>query len=343
MNKLTKVSCSALCGSLAAISAASAGDLTVTGGADMSWISKSNDVTGNPLGMGSNLTFKGSGELDNGWTFDLSVANANLNAYSATVASITMGGMGKIIVNQGDSSSGIQAFDDKMPTAWEEPWGAGLSTGLVKVIGTGTSMSTQYNTPTFAGTTITVATAAAIGQTDTGDKASGGVSANALARGWDITMNVNPSMGTEILSGLNMFVGGHMAEAYTGVDNDYYEAVAGITYDIGPVSLGFGRQGRLTGKNVTATDVDYYRNVQYALAFNINDNLSVSYGFHSSYQGTVNDTTDQLGKKLEIESAQIAYTLGGASLRLAEIDAENVNYAKNVDRKATVVSVALAF
>ena len=156
-------------------------------------------------------------------------------------------------------------------------------------------------------------------------------------------MNVNPSMGTEILSGLNMFVGGHMAEAYTGVDNDYYEAVAGITYDIGPVSLGFGRQGRLTGKNVTATDVDYYRNVQYALAFNINDNLSVSYGFHSSYQGTVNDTTDQLGKKLEIESAQIAYTLGGASLRLAEIDAENVNYAKNVDRKATVVSVALAF
>lgn len=343
MNKLTKVSCSALCGSLAAISAANAGDLTVTGGADMSWISKSNDVTGNPLGMGSNLTFKGSGELDNGWTFDLSVANANLNAYSATVASITMGGMGKVIINQGDSSSGIQAFDDKMPTAWEEPWGAGLSTGLVTVIGTGTSMSTQYNTPTFAGTTITVATAAAIGQTDTGDKASGGVSANALARGWDATINVNPSMGTEILSGLNIFVGGHVAEAYTGVDNDYYEAVAGITYDIGPVSLGFGRQGRLTGKNVTATDVDYYRNVQYALAFNINDNLSVSYGFHSSYQGTVNDTTDQLGKKLEIESAQIAYTLGGASLRIAEIDAENVNYAKNVDRKATVVSVALAF
>ena len=40
MNKLTKVGCSALCGSLAAISAANAGDLTVTGGVDMSWISK---------------------------------------------------------------------------------------------------------------------------------------------------------------------------------------------------------------------------------------------------------------------------------------------------------------
>ena len=78
MNKLTKVGCSALCGSLAAISAANAGDLTVTGGIDMSWISKDSDVTGNPIGMGSNLTFKGSGELDNGWKFDLTVANANV-------------------------------------------------------------------------------------------------------------------------------------------------------------------------------------------------------------------------------------------------------------------------
>ena len=38
MNKLTKVGCSALCGSLAAISAANAGDLTVTGGADLTWV-----------------------------------------------------------------------------------------------------------------------------------------------------------------------------------------------------------------------------------------------------------------------------------------------------------------
>ena len=39
MNKLTKIGASALCGSLAAISSANAGDLTVTGGADLSWIS----------------------------------------------------------------------------------------------------------------------------------------------------------------------------------------------------------------------------------------------------------------------------------------------------------------
>ena len=72
MNKLTKVGCSALCGSLAAISAANAGDLTVTGGADLTYISLGADTTGNPIGMGSNYSLKGSGELDNGFTVDMS-------------------------------------------------------------------------------------------------------------------------------------------------------------------------------------------------------------------------------------------------------------------------------
>ena len=66
MNKLTKVGCSALCGSLAAIASANAGTLSVTGGADMTWISNGTAVTGNPLGIGSNYTLNGAGELDNG-------------------------------------------------------------------------------------------------------------------------------------------------------------------------------------------------------------------------------------------------------------------------------------
>ena len=126
MNKLTKVGLSALCSSLAAVSSANAGEMTVTGGVDMSWISYEGATTGNPIGMGSNLTFKGSGELDNGWTFALTVAMLNQDAYSNTVVNIDMGGLGSLNFNQGDSGNGIDAFDDKMPTAWEEPWGMGL-------------------------------------------------------------------------------------------------------------------------------------------------------------------------------------------------------------------------
>jgi len=247
MNKLTKVGCSALCGSLAAVSAANAGELTVTGGVDMSWISNSNQVTGNPIGIGSDLSFKGSGELDNGWTFALTVADGNKAAYSSTVLDIGMGGLGKLNINQGDSGNGIIAYDDKMPTAWEEPWGAGLGTGIVNVSGIATSFNVQYTTPKMFGVTIALA-AAEMGQSDTGDKESGGSKASNKGKGYDATININPSFGTEVLSGLNVFAGFHQTDNYAAADNDIHEGVAGITFDIGPISLGYQKQGQLTGK-----------------------------------------------------------------------------------------------
>ena len=69
MNKLTKIGVSALCGSLAAVSAANAGEMSVSGGANATWTKLSYGSTGNPLGMASNLTFTGSGELENGDSF----------------------------------------------------------------------------------------------------------------------------------------------------------------------------------------------------------------------------------------------------------------------------------
>ena len=62
MNKLGKVGVSALCGSLAGISAANAGDLTVTGGATLTWFQQDAATTGNPIGMASAVGFSGSGE-----------------------------------------------------------------------------------------------------------------------------------------------------------------------------------------------------------------------------------------------------------------------------------------
>jgi len=346
MNKLTKVGCSALCGSLAAISAANAGDMTVTGGVDMSWISLDNNTTGNPIGMGSNLTFKGSGELDIGWTFDYTVAMLNQDAYSSAAVSINMGGLGKLNINQGDSGNGIDAYDDKMPTAWEEPWGNGLSTGIQLVTGVGTSNNMQYTTPTMLGITLTGALAPQAGSADTGDKGSGGVSAGA-GKIMDGVININPSMGTEILSGLDMFVGASVTENYDNADatpsNNKYEAVSGITYDIGPLSLGFGKSGIQTGETTSTTGVDFYRNTMYGVALNINDDLSLSYGFQSSRKHFVNPDSGGQVSTTEVESYQISYTMGGASLRVAETKGKNLSYSQGNDKDATVVSLSLAF
>ena len=62
MNKLNKIGVSALCGSLAAMSAAQAGDLTASGSAALTYISQEAVVTGNPIGMASAVTSSGTSE-----------------------------------------------------------------------------------------------------------------------------------------------------------------------------------------------------------------------------------------------------------------------------------------
>jgi len=135
MNKLTKIGASALCGSLAAVSAANAGELTVAGGADLTWVSQEKAVVGQPIGMGSNYTFSGSGELENGWSVALSIAQASAGAYSNTNITIGLPGFGDVRLDQGTSGTGIQRLDDITPTVWEEADG-GITGGINKIMGT---------------------------------------------------------------------------------------------------------------------------------------------------------------------------------------------------------------
>jgi hypothetical protein len=353
MNKITKAGLTALCGSLAGITSANAGEMTVTGGVDMSWMTKGGGdaVTGNPIGMGSNLTYKGSGELDNGWAFSLTIAMLNQDAFSSTAVNVDMGGLGKLNFNSGDSGNGIDAMDDKMPTAWEEPWGMGLGTGIQLVKGVGANSNVQYTLPTIGGITIVLATAPDMGGADVADKgASGATASDTTGAGYDATINLNPSLGTEILSGLNLFVGGHYTEQYVGdpnPQNDRYEAVGGITYSLGPIALGYQTSGIDTGANTTDTDIAWYKNHAYGIAFNINDDLSVSYGQHESQDGHVREAlTGNESAHMEVTSWQVAYTLGGASIRYAEAEVDNASYQTgdtSYDKDARVISVSLAF
>ena len=131
MNKMTKVGVTALCGSLAAVSAANAGELSVKGGATVTYMQNDGVVTGNPIGMNSGITFTGSGELDNGSVVTLTLTNKDQDAYSAGSLTVAIPGVGTIGIDQ--SGSGLDAIDDMMPTAWEETNGTGLTNTLVTV------------------------------------------------------------------------------------------------------------------------------------------------------------------------------------------------------------------
>jgi len=344
MNKLTKVGCSALCGSLAAMSTAYAGDLTVTGSAEMTYTSIGTTVNGNPFGMASAVSFAGSGELDNGWTFALSIAEGDGVAYSATNVDIVMGGFGSLNFNQGNSGNGIVIYDNVLPTAWEEAHGAGLSGGVKTVAGIGTSDNIAYRFPKFLGTEIQVAYAHDQGTTDTADKSSKSI-ANETKRGYDATVKINPSLGTEILSGLNLYAGASSIEVHNGAsgEEDKYEGVGAITYALGPVEVGAMWSGLYSG---VQTGVHSYKNHGFGIAFNVNDDFSVSYGEYQSRKAGYDNTTDVGGpedRKIEVQSWQAAYTMGGASFRVADVKADNVLFSRTADQRATIVSLGLAF
>jgi len=349
MNKLTKVGCSALCGSLAAISAVNAGELAVTGGAHVTYMSKTGDTSGNPIGMASAVSFSGTGELDNGWTYGFYVDETDSVAFSAARVNITMGGFGTLEFDGGNSGNGIAAYDNVMPTAWEEAHGAGLSGGVVTVMGVGNSDNVQYTFPTFLNTEIAVTYAFDYGTTDTADKSTKS-SADSLGTGYDVTIKMNPTLGTEILSGLNLYAGGSVIEQYDNANDlsDKYEAVGAITYALGPIEVGVMMSGLTNGASEGGAAVYHtYRNHGYGIAFNVNDDLSVSYGQYESYKAGYNNTNAQSGnvgsRRVEVTSWQAAYTMGGASFRIADVNADNVLFSGGDNQKATVVSMGLAF
>ena len=337
MNKLNKIGVSALCGSLAAISAANAGDLTVTGGADMTWMSQGGTSTGNPLGIGSNFGFSGSGELDNGWSVDLSIAHTNGGAYSNASVTIGVPGIGDFLVNQGGSGTGIQRLDDITPTVWEEADGAGLSAGITKIMGTSAGATIEL-TPSGVpdGATVRIAWSPDSDSEPASDKAVAGAG-GALASGWDITVEAGSDLTG--VDGLTLYGGISQVDQFqnaTTISGDSEETVFGAKYAAGGFTVGFQISDDDTGNATTNTK---YENTSYSITFNVNDDLSIGYAHIESDKSSTTNVT------AEADSLQAAYTMGGATIRIAEVDAENQSYQTTAayDTESTILSLGLAF
>jgi len=333
MNKLTKIGASALCGTLAAVSAANAGALTVKGGATATWTDLSYGVTGNPLGMATAMTFSGSGELDNGSAIAINIALDDKNTYSAADMSLDIAGIGKFTYDQG-GGTGIDRFDDKMPTAWEETSGTGVSTGLNTVAGVGGQTDIEWAVSSDMlpdGVSAYIAWSPKADGSKNNDKANSGANASSVdGMGWDIAVS-----HTGLADGLEVFAGyGEISQG--GVD-DQTAKVIGATYAVGSFTVGYQH----STANLDSGGTDYYENDAIGISFAVNDDLSISYGRHDSERADAGLS----GVELEAESIQMAYTMGGASIKIAETSVDNAEYATTTakDREGTTIALSLAF
>ena len=114
---------------------------------------------------------------------------------------------------------------------------------------------------------------------------------------------------------------------------------AGATYAIGGATVGY----QISNDSVNALNgVNHYDNQAYGVSFAVNDDLTLSYGVHKSKQ---NHSNTALNAELEASSIQVSYSMGGATIKLAQTDVDHGAYDSSTatDRSGTTLVLSLAF
>ena len=335
MNNYKKIGLTALAGSLAAISA-NAAEMTVSGATALTYTSDHGQVTGNPLGMKTNLGFTASGEV-NGYTVSyMQTSKDQFAGMSSARLSVDMGDMGLIALDQG-SGSGLSTIDDKTPTAAEEIWDGLDVTTSGRVGAVGSSGVVNY-VNSFAGVNLN----AAFRKGAAGSNADGASSGEGKENtGWDFALTTSETgvEGLTVGAGYGKVNVGQKLTVTGVASGDKQDATAFATYNIGMVSLGYQmsvEDNNVSAKGKATGDQEADR---WGVAFNINENMSVSYGeaettfLHPSAAKVTED----------VEGIAVSYTMGAVKIAGNRNEGSNMGGVAGDNDKMTEVAVSFAF
>jgi len=347
MTNLKKVGLTALAGSLVAVSA-HAGSLSVSGGAEMSYTgmetnqtdaSQQLNINGNRFGVEKFISFNGSGELDNGHTVSI-YHGGPVGAFSSSALTYDMGDMGSLTYQNSTGDLGIGKIDDLMPSAYEEPWdGIDFTSGTSGsgVAGRVDSGQTGFNySNSFGMATVNIGYAPKTTNDFRGDDGQfSGVGAS------EATANANPSstsiaIQADVMDGLNVFGGiGRKGRDSTTEEFEDDHSTVGLKYTMGAVTAGYQYSeidDGAAGSNTADTETDAF-----GLAFAINENLTVSYGYQETEQTSLSDQ--------ELEGFAVGYSMGGMSIKAQRNEGEDgvAAGAVGVEVERTEILVGFAF
>ena len=362
MINMKKVGLTALAGSLAAVTA-TAGELSVTGGANVTYTTATGAVS-QGLGNDKDVKFSGSGELDNGFTFAIHTLSKDDLTVSSTATVLTMGSMGSIGIGTGGGTNVAGAYDEPISTAYEENSDAGGQAPANYVGSYNDDNALVYQMPAmdFMGATITGGLEYSL-QSGSGTANDGGTVANSDT--WGNSYGIGLTATYDALS-----VGAYYAErenknhsADTTV-SDEMSASYFVKYSAGPVVLsyaefvvesGLADAGTAASPATSAvktvgTHSGMFDGDMMSIAFNVNDNLSLSWSeMTATYDSQSHDTTvsgngDETDVDEKHESLQLAYSMGGLSVKAYTTEITNPNFNEDADAYTkNEIALGLAF
>ena len=243
MNTFKKIGLTAL-GTTLVAGSAYAGEITASGDAGYTFSSEQIGVRSDEgYGFNHDITFSGSGELDNGFTVSTTMILVEGATLSSSNVALTMGGMGTITIGNGIGGVG-GGFDAVTPFAYEENHdGMATVTAIDSVGSLVDGGSVMYSSPSFDLGGATASFTASF-TPDAGDAATGegGVQSNSANYGSGMAAGVKVSM-----AGLTAGIMGEEVENDQGDGSvsgatrrgDAMSATWFANYTVGPVSFGY--------------------------------------------------------------------------------------------------------
>jgi len=288
---------------------ANAVEMSVSGGASITFRDYGADVTNNSWVMGDGITLTASGETDGGLTITSThVLDGGIN--DDMTVSIATDGMGTITFAGLGGSSALGAVDDVMPTAYEEPW-FGV-TSPTKVDGNAGNNQFTYVSPSVGGATLT----ASYTQADTTRINS--------QTAWAIAFS------PEAVDGLTV---GYAVQEDDGAATVVDDMTMYVKYVYGSITAGYQKS---EGDSTTdSADVETHG---YGISYAVSDEISVSYGAHTAE--TPNNSSD---KDQEATAVSASYVSGGMTIKASVGSVDNVGGTDATDRDTYEISMSFAF
>jgi outer membrane protein OmpU len=321
---IKKIGLTALAASLVSVSA-NAGSMSVSGGASMNitgHTGEGRDV-GTSFSMGNQLTFSGSGELDNGLNVSLSFVldesdpvPGPFDSHSVKVSSDSLGALTLNGEGGGTASGAIGK------TAAGNLWDAFDGLGTLN----GVSFATDLLTTVSSGNNSFMYTSPE------------------LAEGLTLVASYQPQgSNRESATGYGINYTGFDGLTINYANTDMVSTTAALSGDNEVMKVSYV-MGSFTGtvsnlEHSTGTVASNSEASSYAVSYSVTDELSITYGSETFEPGTAGS------QDADISGISFAYTSGGMTLSGSMKDGENLAYgtATEQDREQWTLGASFAF
>jgi hypothetical protein len=285
--------------------------------------------------------------------------NDATSGLSSSAATMTMGDMGTIGVSKVGGFNVNGAYDETYPRAYEENSDAGGQSSLNSMGAWADDNAVIYKAPAIdlMGATINIGVEHSLqAGTATGGDGGGAARSDTYGKGTGVGVTV-------AYEGLTLGAYGAERDNKNPTNavsiNDEFNGSWFVNYNFGPVSIGYQETYFDSGVgHNTTVDPKVTTNVKtvgsaggiftgeaMSIAFNVNDNLSISYSeVEDTYDSQDDATTKIADVVMKTESLQVAYSMGSMSVKAYSTETSNPNYDTDAPKQnVNEIALGLAF